>query len=128
MMKLAGARAPRPLLRASGAAGGLRRRLGQALSTSLSGAWLGTSATNAAILLFGLATGVLSARLLAPDGRGALAAALFWPQLISALQDTAGNEIADAQHGTDLARIQIPVLERRPRMAAQHIESAVARE
>ena len=54
-------------------------------SVRLSGAWLGTSATNAAILLFGLATGVLSARLLAPEGRGALAAVLFWPHLITAL-------------------------------------------
>jgi enterobacterial common antigen flippase len=48
-------------------------------------AWLGTLATNGAILLCGLATGVLSARLLAPEGRGALAAVLFWPQLITAL-------------------------------------------
>ena len=54
-------------------------------SASNSGAWLGTSATNTAILLCGLATGVLSARLLAPDGRGALAAVLFWPQLITSL-------------------------------------------
>ena len=51
----------------------------------LSGAWLGTLATNAAILLCGLATGVLSARLLAPEGRGALAAVLFWPHLITSL-------------------------------------------
>jgi O-antigen/teichoic acid export membrane protein len=50
-----------------------------------SSAWLGTSATNGAILLCGLATGVLSARLLAPDGRGALALVLFWPQLIASL-------------------------------------------
>jgi O-antigen/teichoic acid export membrane protein len=55
------------------------------LSAKLSSAWLGTSATNTAILLCGLATGVLSARLLAPDGRGALAAVLFWPQLITSL-------------------------------------------
>jgi O-antigen/teichoic acid export membrane protein len=55
------------------------------LSAKLSNAWLGTSATNSAILLCGVATGVLSARLLAPDGRGALAAVLFWPQLITAL-------------------------------------------
>jgi O-antigen/teichoic acid export membrane protein len=48
-------------------------------------AWLGTSATNAAILLCGLASGILSARLLAPHGRGALAAVLFWPQLITSL-------------------------------------------
>ena len=51
----------------------------------LSGAWLGTLITNAVILLCGLATGVLSARLLAPEGRGALAAVLFWPHLITSL-------------------------------------------
>ncbi|MCC2665360.1 MAG: polysaccharide biosynthesis protein [Geminicoccaceae bacterium] len=50
-----------------------------------SSAWLGTSATNTAILLCGLATGVLSARLLAPEGRGALAAVLFWPQLLTSI-------------------------------------------
>jgi enterobacterial common antigen flippase len=55
------------------------------VSARLSGAWLGTLATNAAILLLGLATGVLSARLLAPEGRGALAAVLFWPHLITSL-------------------------------------------
>ena len=50
-----------------------------------SSVWLGTLATNAAILLCGLATGVLSARLLAPEGRGALAAVLFWPHLFTSL-------------------------------------------
>jgi O-antigen/teichoic acid export membrane protein len=55
------------------------------LRPSLSSAWLGTSVANGAIVLCGLASGVLSARLLAPDGRGALAAVLFWPQLITSL-------------------------------------------
>jgi antigen flippase len=55
------------------------------LSAKLSSAWLGTVATNATILLCGLATGVLTARLLAPEGRGALAAVLFWPHLITSL-------------------------------------------
>jgi O-antigen/teichoic acid export membrane protein len=55
------------------------------LKPSLSSAWLGTYAANGAILLCGLVSGVLSARLLAPDGRGALAAVLFWPQLITSL-------------------------------------------
>jgi O-antigen/teichoic acid export membrane protein len=57
----------------------------QSWSAKLSGAWLGTLATNATILLCGLATGVLTARLLAPEGRGALAAVLFWPHLITSL-------------------------------------------
>jgi enterobacterial common antigen flippase len=56
-----------------------------AMANSASAAWLGTFATNAAIALCGLATGVVSARLLAPEGRGALAAVLFWPHLITAL-------------------------------------------
>jgi enterobacterial common antigen flippase len=55
------------------------------LKSHLSSIWLGTLATNAAILLCGLATGVLSARLLAPEGRGVLAAVLFWPHLITSL-------------------------------------------
>ena len=54
-------------------------------SLGLSGAWLGTLATNLAILLCGLVSGILSARLLAPEGRGALAAVLFWPHLITSL-------------------------------------------
>ncbi|MGH8196331.1 MAG: lipopolysaccharide biosynthesis protein [Woeseiaceae bacterium] len=48
----------------------------------ISHAWLGTLATNVAILACTLATGVLLARLLEPEGRGALAAVMFWPQLI----------------------------------------------
>ena len=55
------------------------------MSIKHSTVWLGTLASNAAILLCGLATGVLSARLLAPDGRGALAAVLFWPHVITSL-------------------------------------------
>ncbi len=55
------------------------------LAARLSHAWLGTVATSAAIMLCGIATGILSARLLAPEGRGALAAILFWPQLIASL-------------------------------------------
>ncbi len=55
------------------------------LGGRLSHAWLGTVAANAAIMLCGIATGILSARLLAPAGRGALAALLFWPQLIASL-------------------------------------------
>jgi O-antigen/teichoic acid export membrane protein len=51
----------------------------------LSQAWAGTVAASAMIMLCGVATGILSARLLAPAGRGALAAVLFWPQLIASL-------------------------------------------
>jgi enterobacterial common antigen flippase len=55
------------------------------LKSNLSGAWLGTVVASGAILLSGLATGVLTARLLEPQGRGVLAAVLFWPHLITSL-------------------------------------------
>jgi enterobacterial common antigen flippase len=74
----------------------------------LSGAWLGTLATNGAILLCGLATGVLSARLLAPEGRGALAAVLFWPHLFTSLASfslPAATIFRRAQPDVDPARI-----------------------
>lgn len=48
-------------------------------------AWLGTIATNGAILVSGIATGVLAARLLGPEERGLLAAIIFWPQMTAAL-------------------------------------------
>ena len=48
-------------------------------------AWLGTVATNAAILVSGMATGILAARLLGPADRGLLAAVMFWPQTIAGL-------------------------------------------
>jgi O-antigen/teichoic acid export membrane protein len=47
--------------------------------------WLGTLATNGLILICGFATGVLTARLLAPESRGALATVLFWPQLLAGI-------------------------------------------
>lgn len=47
--------------------------------------WIGTFATNGIILLCGLAAGILSARLLEPEGRGALATVLFWPAIITAV-------------------------------------------
>lgn len=44
--------------------------------------WIGTFATNGAVVLLGTATGILAARLLLPAGRGVLAVMLFWPQII----------------------------------------------
>ena len=41
--------------------------------------------TEAAILGIGVVTGVVVARLLQPDGRGLLAVALIWPQVMAAL-------------------------------------------
>jgi O-antigen/teichoic acid export membrane protein len=51
----------------------------------LKSAWLGTVIANAAILVSGIATGVLAARLLGPADRGLLAAVVFWPQTIAGL-------------------------------------------
>lgn len=53
--------------------------------TSLLHSWLETVGTSAAIQGLGLLTGVLTARLLGPDERGLLAAAMFWPGLIASL-------------------------------------------
>jgi len=46
---------------------------------------LGTFATEGFIVLLGILTGSLVARLLLPEGRGALAAVLFWPQLLAGI-------------------------------------------
>ncbi len=46
---------------------------------------VGTFGANVVILFAGIATGVLAARLLLPEGRGELAAIIFWPQLVAAL-------------------------------------------
>lgn len=52
------------------------------MSRSVERTWLSTVAINTAILACGIGTGVLVSRTLAPEGRGALAAVLFWPQLL----------------------------------------------
>lgn len=43
--------------------------------------WFSAFVVNAATLGCGVLTGIVAARILAPEGRGALAAVLFWPQL-----------------------------------------------
>ena len=45
-------------------------------------AWLGTFMTNGAGLACGIATGIIAARLLQPEGRGLLAVLQFWPALL----------------------------------------------
>jgi O-antigen/teichoic acid export membrane protein len=47
--------------------------------------WVGIFGTNIVIVLVGILTGILSARLLTPVGRGELATVLFWPQLIAGI-------------------------------------------
>lgn len=45
--------------------------------------FLKTFSTNSLILVCNIATGIITARLLLPEGRGSLAAVLFWPQIVS---------------------------------------------
>ena len=52
------------------------------MTNSMARAWLGTLIANGFILLCNIATGIFSARLLLPEGRGSLAIVLFWPQVI----------------------------------------------
>ena len=48
------------------------------------GAWLGTVAANGILLVGGMTTGILAARLLGPADRGLLAAVVFWPSIFAA--------------------------------------------
>lgn len=47
--------------------------------------FLQTMSVQVAIVLVNVATGLLTARLLGPEGRGALAAIVFWPQFLASL-------------------------------------------
>ncbi|HEY9865299.1 MAG TPA: oligosaccharide flippase family protein [Candidatus Obscuribacterales bacterium] len=53
------------------------------MSKKTAQAWLGTFAVNSLILLCNIVTGVLTARLLLPEGRGILAVIVFWPEVAS---------------------------------------------
>src|SRR5438128_3262308 len=55
------------------------------MKRSMKVAMLGTFATEGFTVLLGILTGSLVARLLLPEGRGALAAVLFWPQLLAGI-------------------------------------------
>src|SRR5207245_11440479 len=55
------------------------------MKPSMKFAMLGTFATEGFLVLVGILTGSLVARLLLPEGRGALAAVLFWPQLLAGI-------------------------------------------
>jgi O-antigen/teichoic acid export membrane protein len=63
-------------------------------------AWLGTVAANAAILVSGMATGILAARLLGPADRGLLAAVMMWPQTIAGLATLSLGEALIARRAT----------------------------
>jgi len=67
-------------------------------------AWLGTVATNAAIMVSGMATGILAARLLGPADRGLLAAVMTWPQTIAGLATLSLGEALIARRATGPGR------------------------
>jgi len=67
-------------------------------------AWLGTVATNAAIMVSGMATGILAARLLGPADRGLLAAVMMWPQTIAGLATLSLGEALIARRATGPGR------------------------
>lgn len=48
-------------------------------------AWSGTFGTNILLLVIGISTGIISARLLGPEGRGQLAEVLFWGAFVAQL-------------------------------------------
>ena len=50
-------------------------------ATSVERTWFSALVVNAATLGCGVLTGIVAARILAPEGRGALSAVLFWPQV-----------------------------------------------
>ena len=65
--------------------------------------FLGTLATNGVIVLIGMATGILSARLLGPEQRGALAVLLFWPGLLAGIGFLSlGEGAVYRRHATEL--------------------------
>jgi len=56
------------------------------------GAVMGTVVTDGGLLVLSFVSGCLAARLLQPEGRGALAAVLFWPQFVAAVGMFSLNE------------------------------------
>ncbi len=69
--------------------------------------FVGTLATDGALLAIGVLTGALTARLLLPEGRGALAAVLFWPQLLAGVGLCSLNEAATYRIGAQADRVRL---------------------
>lgn len=60
--------------------------------SSILGALTGTLATDGGLMLLGVVSGSLTARLLQPEGRGALTATLLWPQFLAGVGMLSLNE------------------------------------
>ncbi|NIO21042.1 MAG: oligosaccharide flippase family protein [Candidatus Aenigmarchaeota archaeon] len=61
----------------------------------------GTFISNGCIIFCGFITGILTARLLLPEGRGALAAVLYWPQIIAGIGLLSIHEAVTYRVGRD---------------------------
>ena len=70
-------------------------------------ALLGTFATDGTLLLLGIATGSFAARLLLPEGRGALAAVLLWPNLLAGIGLLSLNEASTYRVGRQPDRVSV---------------------
>ena len=77
------------------------------MNSSLKLAVLGTLATEATLLVLGVLTGSLAARLLLPEGRGALAGTLFWPQLLAGIGLLSLSEAVTCRIGAQPQRASI---------------------
>lgn len=67
----------------------------------------GTVVTDSALLVCGVLTGPVVARLLLPAGRGALAAVLFWPQLLAGIGLLSLSEAVTYRIGTHPERASL---------------------
>lgn len=73
-------------------------------TTPIRRAIIGTVAADGFLLVLGMLSGVITARLLLAEGRGALAAVLFWPQLLAGLGLLSLNEAATYRIGAARSR------------------------
>src|SRR6185436_7401163 len=67
--------------------------------------WTVTLLSNLLIVLCGIVSGVLTARLLQPEGRGMLAAIIFWPQIFAAVGLMSLNEAMTLKLSRDTTRV-----------------------
>ena len=58
----------------------------------LGNSWVSLGTSNVLVLVLGITTGILAARMLLPEGRGALAAIILWPHIIVGLGILGLNE------------------------------------
>lgn len=69
--------------------------------------WVTTFITNGSVLLIGMGSGVLTARLLLPEGRGELATVLFWPVFFQGVGLLGLKEAITRRISSSAAKIQV---------------------